>query len=253
MKLKDKVAIITGAGRGIGRAYALRFAEEGAKVVVADIVVELAQKVGEKIQSNGGEALAISVNVSDGTSVQEMVKKTMDRFGGIDILVNNAAHYRGIGLRTWTDWTVEEWKKIWAVNVTGGWLCAKAVFPYMRAQGKGKIINMSCAANETGFAPLLPHTCSKGGVVSMTRALARALGGYGISVNCISPGYTLTESTVAMPGRRQGIEIGIGFSRLIRRAEFEEDIPGTAVFLSSDDSDFITGQTIAVDGGQTLH
>ena len=137
VKLRDKVAIITGGGRGIGRAYALRFAEEGAKVVVADIVIENAQKVVEEIEAKGGEALPVSADVSDEASVEGLVNKTIDRFGRIDILLNNAAMFAGIGTRKWDSWSIEEWQKIFAVNVTGNWLCIKAVAPHMIQKGKG--------------------------------------------------------------------------------------------------------------------
>jgi 3-oxoacyl-[acyl-carrier protein] reductase len=252
MKLKDKVAIITGAGRGIGRVYALRFAEEGAKVVVADIVVELAQKVVKEIESKGGEALAISVNVSDGISVQELVKKTVDRFGGIDILVNNAAVFAGIGSRKWDSWSVEEWQKMFAVNVIGGWLCAKEVVPHMVTQGKGKIINIASTQTDIGFYLQLPYNASKGAVITMTRALARALGRYNINVNAISPGYTLTEATSDVLGKDSAADEAMVRGRCFRRLEYPEDLVGTAVFLASSDSDFMTGQTIAVDGGEAM-
>lgn len=251
MKLKDKVAIITGAGRGIGRAYALRLADEGAKVVIPEIVFEKAQKVVQEIEANGGEGLAFRTDVSDETSTVEMAKKTIEHFGEIDILINNAAIYYGVGFKPWDSWTTEEWDRMFAVNVLGSWLCIKAVAPYMIAQGKGKIINIASGTVDMGFPQILPYTCSKGAIIALTKALARALGRYGINVNCISPGYTLSEASLEMPGKVAGHEKAI-LSRCFRRQEYPEDLVGTAVFLASEDSAFITGQTISVDGGEIM-
>ncbi|MDH5695134.1 MAG: glucose 1-dehydrogenase [Dehalococcoidia bacterium] len=252
MRLKDKVAIITGAGRGIGRAYALRFAEEGAKVVVAELVLENAQKVVQEIEARGGIALAVQTDVADEVSTREMAERTAATFKKIDILVNNAAIYYGIGMRHWDSWTKEEWERMFAVNVIGGWLCVRAVAAHMIAQHKGKIINVSSTTFNTGVPNFLPYTCTKGAVVAMTRSLARALGHYGINVNCIVPGLTLSEASLEMSGvTRQGIEMAARIKAL-GRAEMPEDLVGAVVFLASDDSDFITGQSIVVDGGDYM-
>jgi len=252
MRLKDKVAIITGAGRGIGRTYALRFAEEGAKVVVAELVLENAQKVAQEIEAKGGIALALQMDVADEISTRQMAEKTAARFGKIDILVNNAAIYYGIGMRHWDSWTKEEWERMFAVNVIGGWLCVKAVVAHMVAQHKGKIINVSSTTFNSGVPNFLPYTCTKAAVVAMTRSLARALGHYGINVNCIVPGLTLSEASREMPGMSpQGIEMAARVKAL-RRMGAPEDLVGTAVYLASDDSDFVTGQSIVVDGGDYM-
>lgn len=252
MKLKDKVAIITGGGRGIGRAYALRFAAEGARVVIADIVFGNAQKVTDEIKAKNGEALALNTDVASEASTVEMAKKVVERFGRIDILMNNAAIFYGIGGRPWDSWTVADWDRMMAVNVKGGWLCVKAVFPQMKAQGKGKIINIASSTADSGFHGLLPYTCSKGAVMTMTKALARALGRYNIDVNCISPGYTLSEASLEMPGRTPEGDEALIRARALRRHQYPEDLVGTAVFLASEDSDFITGQVITVDGGEVM-
>ncbi len=157
MKLKEKVAIITGGGRGIGREYALRFSEEGAKVVIADISFENAQKTADEIAGKGGDALAVPTDVSSQSSTLEMAQKTLSRFGRIDILLNNAAIYYGIGMRRWDSWQPEDWDRMYAVNVKGSWLCMKAVVPHMIAGGKGKIINVSSNTTDTGLEALLPH------------------------------------------------------------------------------------------------
>ena len=252
MKLKDKVAIITGAGQGIGRVYALRFADEGAKVVSVDINAEKAQRVAGEIEAKRGEALAIHTDISSEASTAEMAEKTIARFGKIDILVNNAALYYGVGVKRWDASTPEEWDRIFSVNVKGPWLCVKAVAPQMIAQGKGKVINIASTTADTGFHGLLPYACSKGAVITLTKALARALGRHNINVNCISPGYTLTEASVEMPGKRPGADEAFLPSRCFRRPEQPEDLVGLAVFLASEDSDFITGQTIIVDGGEVM-
>jgi len=252
MKLEDKVAIVTGGGRGIGRAYALRFAKEGAKVVVADIIFANAQKVADEIMAEGGEALALHTDVSSEASTVEMAEKTVAKFGRIDILMNNAAIFYGIGGRPWDSWAIEDWDRMFAVNVRGSWLCIKAVFPQMKTQGKGKIINIASTTVDAGLPILLPYTCSKGAVMSLTKSLSRALGRYNINVNCISPGYTLSEASLEMPGRTPEADEAMIRTRCFRRQEYPEDLVGTAVFLASEDSDFITGQVMAVDGGEVM-
>ena len=251
MKLKDKVAIVTGGGQGIGRAYSLRFSDEGAKVVIADIIFENAQKVAEEIKAKGGETIAVQGDVSSEMSTIELAKKTVESFGRIDILMNNAAIYYGIGARPWNGWTVEDWDRMFAVNVRGSWLCAKAVFPQMKAQGKGKIINIGSAAADAGMDQILAYICSKGAVATLTRGLARALGRYSINVNCILPGFTLSEASKEMLGKGNLDDVQIR-RRCLRRAEYPEDLVGTAVFLASEDSDFMTGQAITVDGGDVM-
>lgn len=252
MKLKDKVAIVTGGGRGIGRAYSLRFAEEGARVVVADIIAENAQKVVDEIKAKGGEALAIHTDITSEASTKEMAGKAVEQFGKIDILMNNAAIYYGLGMKRWDAWPAEDWDRILKVNVKGVWICLKAVVPYIIKQGKGKIINIASGTVDSGFPALLPYTCSKGAVMAMTKVMARALGRYNINVNCISPGYTMSEASLEMPDKAPGGDEAALINRCFRREEQPEDLVGTAVFLASEDSDFLTGQTIAVDGGEAM-
>jgi NAD(P)-dependent dehydrogenase (short-subunit alcohol dehydrogenase family) len=249
MKLEGKVAIITGAGQGIGQSYALRFTDEGAKVVVPDIKFENAQKVADEIKAKGGEALAVHTDVSNEASVNELVKKVLAQFGKIDILINNAAIYYGVGFRPWDSWTIDEWDRMFAVNVRGTWLCTKAVAPQMIAQGKGKIINVASGTAEFGYELLLPYSCSKAAVVSLTRSMARVLGRHNINVNCISPGFTLSEASTQMPGSQEGAAVP---PRALPRPAYPEDIVGTAVFLASEDSDYITGQNVGVNGGNVM-
>lgn len=252
MRLKGKVAIITGAGRGIGRAYALRFSDEGARVVVADIIEQNAKAVAREISDKGGEAIALHVDISNEASTKEMTRKTVERFGKIDILLNNAAIYYGIGNRHWDAWIQEDWLHMYTVNVVGTWLCIKTVAPHMIARGGGKIINIASSTADSGFYGLLPYSCSKGAIITLTKTLAKALGRNNINVNCISPGYTMSEASLEMPGRRPEADEALIRSRTIRRAEQPEDLAGMAVFLGSGDSDFLTGQTIAVDGGEVM-
>ncbi len=254
MRLKDKVSIITGAGRGIGKAYSLRFAKEGAKVVIADINLENAQVVSKEIESKGGEALSIKVDVSSEAETQEMAKKTVERFGRIDILVNNAAYMAECAYKPFNAWSIEEWDRCYAINVRGPWLCIKTVFPYMQAQGKGKIINIASGVTLFGQPFLLPYVSSKGAVTVLTRALARELGDYGIRVNTLSPGYIPeTEGIRAIQGKPVGLDAMIIMGQCFKRQAHPEDLVGTCVFLASDDSDFITGQFIEVDGGLCMH
>lgn len=252
MKLKDKVAIITGGGRGIGRSYARGFAREGAKVVIAEIILENARAVAKEIEEEGGEAIPVKTDVSKEQDTREMARLTVEKFGRIDILINNAAIYYGIGMKPFFAITEEEWDKMMAVNVKGGWMCAKAVFPQMQSQGKGKIINIASGTFFMGLPMLLHYVTSKGAAVGMTRALARELGSHGINVNCISPGFTMSEASKTQPGTPPGLAHQLLSMQSIKRLEEPDDLVGTAVFLASDQSDWITGQTVEVDGGLVM-
>ena len=253
MLLNDKVAIITGAGQGIGRAYALGFAGEGAKVVIADINEENGQNVADKINADGGEALAVQTDVSNEQNTLEVAKKAMDKFGKIDILINNAAVFAEEGFKPWNAWTSEEWDRVFAVNVKGMWLCCKAVIPYMSEYDKGKIINISSTTVLQGSPFLLHYVTTKGAIVSFTRSLASELGDSDICVNAIAPGFTMSEGVLNMPGTPPGLIDTLKESQCFKREEQPEDLVGTAVYLASDLSDFVTGQLIAVDGGLTRH
>jgi len=250
--LKDKVAIITGAGRGIGRAFALRFAEEGAKLLLPDISLERAESVANEIQAKGGEAVAIKTDISDEKATKKMAEKVIQQYGKVDILINNAAVWYGLEITPWDAWTVKEWDRIFAVNVRGSWLCCKAIAPLMIKQSKGKIINIASAVAKVPAAQFwLPYSCSKGAVYTLTHALARALGPSGINVNAIAPGFTASEASFAQRDSDKIFSAVISDSS-VRRREEPADLVGTAVFLASADSDFITGQVIYVDGGTVL-
>ena len=251
MRLKGKVAIVTGGSRGLGRAYSVRLAKEGAKVVVADI---LDGKVTvDAIVKKGGEAIYVQTDVTSEKSTQEMARKAVEKFSRIDILINNAAFFATIVKRPFYEIDVEEWDKVMAVNLKGPFLCAKAVFPQMKKQGKGKIINVSSGTFYKGLPNFLHYVVSKGGNVALTRSLAREVGDAGICVNAIAPGFTETEYLKEHPQDPPEFSKAIIAARCIKRSETPEDLTGTIVFLSSDDSDFITGQTILVDGGSALN
>ncbi len=251
MRLKDRVAIVTGAARGIGQAYCLALAREGAKVVAADIL-SCAETVA-KVQDADGEVLGVTADVASAPSTQAMAAQALQRFGRIDILVNNAAVL--VKPTPFDQIPEAEWERVMAVNIKGMWLCCKAVIPVMRQQGKGKIINIASDTIWLGVPMLLHYVASKGAVFAFTRALARELSGTEITVNAITPGFTLTEGTQGMadPEMIAHIQAGAVERQIIKRSEEPADLAGTVVFLASDESDFITGQTINVNGGATHH
>jgi len=251
MILKEKVAIVTGGARGIGKSCALRLVEEGARVVIADIID--AKGVRRAIEERGGQVLTLYTDVSEEESTKEMAYKTIERFGRIDILINNAANFASLGKKPFYEISEREWDEVMKVNLKGTFLCCKAVYPQMKKQGRGKIINMSSGAFFSGFPHFLHYVSSKGGLIAFTRALAREVGDDGICVNAIAPGYTLSDVIREKPTESEESRKAIISSRCIKRDEVPEDITGTLVFLASGDSDFITGQTIVIDGGSALH
>jgi len=252
MRLKDKVAIVTGGGHGIGRAFCLRLALEGAKVAVVDINEEGSIGVAKAIQGEGREALAVRADISDPQSAQQMVTATVDHFGSVDILVNNAAIFGRVAISRVPFWeiTLEEWDRVMDVNVKSAWLCACAVLPYMKEKRYGKIVNISSTAFHLGMGNYAHYVASRGAIIGLTRSMARELGELGINVNSIAPGATLSDENPDEK-RVQFCELAIP-RRSIKRIEYPQDLAGTLVFLSSSDSDFITGQTIVVDGGSIM-
>jgi 3-oxoacyl-[acyl-carrier protein] reductase len=250
--LKDKVAIITGAGRGLGKEFALRFAAEGARLLLPDISLERAQETAGIITSQGGEAHAMLTDISEEKDTKNMADEVIRLYGRVDIMLNNAALYYGVGRRAWDAWTVKDWDRLFEVNVRGTYLCCKAIGPLMEKQGSGKIINIaSDVFRVPGAVNLLAYACSKAAVYALTQALARALGPSGINVNSIGPGFTATEASLGQDGNTAAFDATIEMQAIKRREE-PADLPGTAVFLASSDSDFITGQYIVVNGGSTM-
>jgi NAD(P)-dependent dehydrogenase (short-subunit alcohol dehydrogenase family) len=249
MRLSDKVAVITGGGAGIGFAYARRFLAEGARVVVADIADPLA--AAQKLDA-AGRALGVRTDVSDAASVRAMVEAAVGTFGRIDVLVNNAAVFATLKPQPFDEIPDAEWDRVMAVNVRGVWSCVRAVAPVMRAQGGGRIVNVASAIVGKGTALLLHYVTSKGAVVAMTRALARELGPSGITVNAVAPGLILSDSVQANPDITNFQLGAIMQARSLKREAFPDDVEGTVVFLASDDSAFMTGQTLIVDGGSVF-
>ncbi|GAB4443269.1 MAG: 3-oxoacyl-ACP reductase FabG [Chloroflexi bacterium OHK40] len=251
MRLQDQVAIITGGGQGLGRAFALAFAGEGARVVIAERNAERGAAVAAEIEAAGGQALALPTDVASEASTRAMADAALDRWGRIDILLNNAAIFSTIKMRPFDEIPVQEWDDLMAVNVRGVWLCCKAVAPAMRAQRRGKIINIASVVFDLGRANYLHYVASKGAVIGITRGVATELGDYGVNVNAISPSSTQTEiprETVTREGA-----VAFAQNQTIKRVQAPADLVGTAIFLASSDSDFITGQTINVDGGLRFH
>ena len=248
--LKGQIAIITGAGRGLGKAFALRFAEEGAKLFLPDISLDRVEAVAKEIRAKKGEAVATQTDVSDESAVKTMADKVMELYGRVDILLNNAGVYYGLTYRPWDSWTAKDWDRIFNVNVKGTWFCCKAIAPIMVKQKKGKIINIASGIMKSHASHLLlPYALSKSAVNQLTLSLARALGPSGINVNSIAPGYTNTEASSTLDKDvRESFEHAIA-EQCIPRREEPEDLLGIAVFLASKESDFMTGQVVSVDGG----
>ena len=253
MRLKSKVAIITGSARGLGKAFALRFAREGAKLTICDILD--CEPVAKEIETLGGEVLTLKTDVTSEKDTTEMAKKTVDRFGRIDILVNNAAVVVNLTLKDFVkpveQLTAEEWDKMLAVNVKGLFLCCKAVIPYMKKQGKGKIVNIASTCAFTGLPDFLHYSTSKGGVVTMTRGLATVLGDFNINVNAVAPGLVMTETIQATFSEEDAKQVVA--RQLIKKSIQPKDIAAAVVFLASDEADMITGQTLSADAGEYLH
>jgi 3-oxoacyl-[acyl-carrier protein] reductase len=247
--LAGHVVVITGAGQGIGRAFAKAFAAAGAIAVIAELNEKKAATVAEEIMQAGGKALAVETDVSDEASVNLMAKVVEDQCGRIDALVNNAGIFSTLEMRPFEKIPVDEWERVLRVNVTGPFLCARAVLPAMRKRKRGRIINIASAAVQMGRPNYLHYITSKSALIGMSRSMSRELGGDGITVNAIMPGATFTEierKTVSNEQRMQIIA-----RQCIPRPETPEDLVGTALFLASDHAAFITGQTMNLDGGAT--
>jgi 3-oxoacyl-[acyl-carrier protein] reductase len=279
MRLDGKVAIVTGGGKGIGRVYARGLAQEGAKVVAADIDEEAALDAAKEFNAAGHDTLGTRVDVAEESSMNELVQKTLDKYGRIDVMVNNAGLFVALPMHRvpWQDITVEEWDRVMAVNLRGVFLGCRCVIPTMRDQGGGSIINISSQAVFDGGRSRIHYVASKAGVVGLTRALARQLGDMNIRVNAIAPGGTQSDTVIAAaaaaaaaraaaaPPPQPAAEAATATAapprpaipsamdmRSIKRQEVPEDLVGTLLYLASDDSAFVTGQTIVVDGGQNF-
>jgi len=247
MRLSGRTAIVTGAGTGLGRVIASRFAAEGARVVVVDRVG--AQETADRIAADGHQAIAATVDIASEDAVAAMVASTVDRFGSIDILINNAAIACAVVPSPFEQQTVADWRRILDVNVIGLFILCRAVAPIMRAQKYGRIVNFSSGTTLRGAPHVMHYVASKGAVGSMTLALANELGSDGITVNAIAPGYILTEGNLANSSMSDTMREMVVKRRAIQREGLPEDVVGAALFLASDESAFVSSQMIVINGG----
>ncbi len=246
--LDQRTIIITGAATGIGQAFAVQCASQGANVVVADM--NAADETVAAVEAAGGKALAVKVDVADQGSVDAMAAAAMARFGRIDGLINNAAYFREVKLTPFEEIDPVIWDRIFQVNVKGVWNCCKAVMPAMRAQNSGAIVNIASVVAVAGQPGYLHYVASKGAVLSMTKGLAKECGASNVRVNVIAPGFVLTDATKNRPVEWQQSFLK---ARAIAREQRPDDLVGTAVYLLSDLSAFVSGQTIVVDGGHIMY
>jgi NAD(P)-dependent dehydrogenase (short-subunit alcohol dehydrogenase family) len=241
-----KVVIVTGAAGGLGRAFAQGFASADASLVVADIDMAGVQETAALISATGAQALAVKVDVTSKESTDALAQAALDAFGRIDVLINNAAIYATLTRKPFTEIDPAEWDRVMNVNVKGAWLCSASVYPKMSHPG-GRIVNIASATVYSGSPLWMHYVASKAAVIGMTRVMAREVGGDGVTVNAIAPGFTLTEASLSLieDAETYGVDRGA-----IKRSSQPDDIVGTALFLASDNASYITGQTLVVDGGK---
>jgi len=247
--LKDRVVIITGAGQGIGRVFAKAFAKAGARVVIAELNEQRAEAVAEEILRMDGQVLAVTTDVADPASIEEMVRIVEDDWGRIDVLINNAGIFSTLEMRPFDQIPLDEWERVLRVNLTGPFLCAKAVLPAMRRAQWGRIINVASGAVRLGRPNYLHYIATKAALAGMSLSMAREVGKDGITVNAILPGATFTEieRKTVTPEQKERIVA----MQCIPRPEVPEDLVGAVLFLASDASRFVTGQSLNLDGGVT--
>ncbi len=245
--LDGKVALVTGATQGIGRAIADGLAAEGARIVVADL------RGADEAAAAYDRGLGITADVADEVDVQRLVDETVSSCGGIDILVNNAGLYASLEMRSFEEIPLEEWRRVMDINVASMFLTCRAVVPHLRERGGGKIVNISSGTPFRGVPFLLHYVTSKGAIVAFTRALAKELGPANVRVNCVAPGFTMTAGVEAHPEVVEKLRDVSVAARTIQRDQVPEDVVGAVVYLCGPSSDFVTGQTIVIDGGQYFH
>ena len=245
--LDGKVAIVTGAARGIGKALADGLAAEGARIVVADL------RGADEAAAAYPDGVGLTVDVADEVAVAAMVDATVERCGGLDVLVNNAGLYASLEMRAFTEIPLEEWRRVMDVNVASMFLACRAAVPVMRERGGGAIVNISSGTPFRGVPFLLHYVTSKGAIVAFTRALAKELGKNGIRVNCVAPGFTMSDGVREHPEVIEKLRDVSVAARTIQRDQVPEDVVGAVVYLAGPAASFVTGQTIVIDGGQYFH
>jgi NAD(P)-dependent dehydrogenase (short-subunit alcohol dehydrogenase family) len=245
--MQGKVAIVTGAAQGIGRAIAEGLSAAGARIVIADL------HGAEEAAAAFPDGVGITGDVSNEADVRRLVDETVERCGTVDVLVNNAGLYASLEMRSFEEIPLEEWRTVMDVNVASMFLTCKAVVPVMRANGGGKIVNISSGTPFRGVPFLLHYVTSKGAIVAFTRALAKELGKDNVLVNCVAPGFTMSAGVAAHPEVVEKLRDVSVAARTIQRDQVPDDVVGAVVFLCGPGSDFITGQSIVIDGGQTFH
>jgi len=245
--LDGKVALVTGAAQGIGKAIADGLAAEGARIVVAD----LSGAEDAAAAYDGG--IGITADVANEEDVGRLVDQSVSSCGGIDILVNNAGLYASLEMRSFEQIPLEEWRRVMDVNVASMFLMCRAVVPHLRSRGGGKIVNISSGTPFRGVPFLLHYVTSKGAIVAFTRALAKELGSANVRVNCVAPGFTMSAGVEANPEVVEKLRDVSVAARTIQRDQLPEDVVGAVVYLCGPSSDFVTGQTIVIDGGQYFH
>ena len=247
--LSGRVAVVTGAGGGLGEGLCLRLAEAGAAVACTGRTQDSIDAIRDRVAAAGGKAISVLCDIADRASVEAMAAEVARQLGGIDILINNAAIYPR---RAWTEITKEEWDQVLGTNLTGYFLCARAVFPYLKERGNGRIVNISSITQFGGWSMLLDYVSSKGGIAAFTRALAKEIGPDGVTVNTIAPGAFPTDAEKIHPDQ-EGYTRMILDQQSIKRRGTPEDIGNLVVFLTSDAASFITGQMVVIDGGWIMH
>ena len=245
--LEGKVAVVTGGAQGIGNAIAKGLAAEGARIVVADL--SRAEEAAQEFE----EGIGLTVDVADEAQVERMAQEAVERCGSIDILVNNAGLYASLQMRPFTEIPVDEWRQVMDVNVLSMFLTMRAVVPRMREQGGGRVVNISSGTPFRGVPFLLHYVTSKGAIVALTRALAKELGRDDILVNCVAPGFTMSDGVREHPEVIEALREASVSARTLQRDQEPEDVVGAVVFLCGPGATFVTGQTIVIDGGQYFH
>jgi NAD(P)-dependent dehydrogenase (short-subunit alcohol dehydrogenase family) len=245
--LEGKVAIVTGGAQGIGRAIADGLAAAGARIVIADL------RGADEAAAVYSGGVGLTVDVADEEAVQRLVDETVERCGSLDVLVNNAGLYASLAMRPFTEIPLDEWRQVMDVNVASMFLTCRAAVPVMRRQGEGTIVNISSGTPFRGVPFLLHYVTSKGAIVAFTRALAKELGKDGVRVNCVAPGFTMSQGVMDNPEVIAKLrEVSVS-SRTIQRDQEPEDVVGAVVYLAGPAASFVTGQTIVIDGGQYFH